>query len=236
LIHCSSAVLNQGFKMLYLYHSKAGEVSLTLEGDDHRYIFKVRRHKLDDTLYLRNLEDGLLHRYLITFMDKRSVVLALQESSTLEVKAEQQLHIGWCIIDPRSVEKVLPTLNEMGVDKITFIYCKRSQKSFKIDFKRLEKILLNSSQQSGRSQMMTLEMCEGLETFLEKNPSAKMLNFSETNFISSSDIDTIAIGCEGGFTDDEVALFKKENIVGFDTPLVLKSESAVCAVASKVLL
>jgi len=222
--------------MLYLYHQQAGTPQLSLEGDDHRYIFKVRRHKEGDTLYLRNLEDGLLHCYLITFMDKRVSNLTLQESSTLEVKAKQSLHIGWCVIDPKSVEKVLPSLNEMGVEKITFIYCKRSQKSFKLDFKRLEKILLNSSQQSGRSQMMQLDSVEDLAHFLVKYPQSKMLNFSENNFIGTATVDTIVIGCEGGFHEDEVALFKTEDIVGFDTPLVLKSESAVCAVASKLLL
>ncbi len=222
--------------MLYLYNQQAGTPQLSLEGDDHRYIFKVRRHKVDDMLYLRNLEDGLLHRYLVTYIDKRTVMLELQESSTLEIKAKQLLHIGWCVIDPKSVEKVLPSLNEMGVEKITFIYCKRSQKSFKLDFKRLEKILLNSSQQSGRSNLMKLEMAESLEAFMVENPNCKMLNFSETNFISNTTLDTIVIGCEGGFHADEVALFRQENIVGFDTPLVLKSESAVCAVASKILL
>jgi len=222
--------------MLYLYNQQAGTPQLNLEGDDHRYIFKVRRHKVEDTLYLRNLDDGLLHRYLITHIDKRSVMLMLQESSTLDIKAKQSLHIGWCIIDPKSVEKVLPSLNEMGVEKITFIYCKRSQKSFKLDFKRLEKILLNSSQQSGRSEMMKLDMAENLETFIEQNPHCKMLNFSEENFISNTTLNTIVIGCEGGFHADEVALFKRGNIVGFETPLVLKSESAVCAVASKILL
>ena len=222
--------------MLYLYHKDASQNQLTLVGDEHRYIFKVRRHKVEDTLYLRNLEDGLLHRYLITYIDKRSVMLELQESSILEIKAKKSLHIGWCVIDPKSVEKVLPSLNEMGVDTITFFYCKRSQKSFTLDFKRLEKILLNSSQQSGRSQMMTLEKSACLEDFLNKNPDAKMLNFSENNFISSTQIDTIVIGCEGGFHEEEVALFDEKSIVGFDTPLVLKSESAVCAVASKVLL
>jgi 16S rRNA (uracil1498-N3)-methyltransferase len=222
--------------MLYLYHKDASQAQLTLEGDEHRYIYKVRRHKVDDTLYLRNLEDGLLYTYLITYLDKRSVMLLLQESQILEVKAKVSLHIGWCIIDPKSIEKVLPSLNEIGVDKITFFYCQRSQKSFKLDFKRLNKILLNSSQQSGRSQMMTLELSEGLEVFLKENPQAKMLNFSEDNFISSGDICTIVIGCEGGFTDEEVALFDVDDIVGFDTPLVLKSETAVCTVASKVLL
>ena len=222
--------------MLYLYHNDAGIPSLTLEGDEHRYIFKVRRHKVDDILYLRNLEDGLLHRYLIVTMDKHATQLALQESMICEIKASRSLHIGWCVIDPKQIEKILPSLNEMGVEKITFIYCKRSQKSFIVDFKRLKKILLNSSQQSGRSQMMVLEAVEGLASFVEQYPSAKMLNFSEKNFVSNSDIDTIVIGCEGGFHEKEVALFETQDIVGFDTPLVLKSESAVCAVASKILL
>jgi len=222
--------------MLYLYHKEAGEPQLTLTGDEHRYIFKVRRHKIDDILYLRNLKDRLLYRYLVTYIDKRSVILELQQSRTLEIKASKLLHIGWCVIDPKNIEKVLPSLNEMGVEKITFIYCKRSQKSFKIDFKRLEKILLNSSQQSGRSEMMKLETAEDLETFLKENPTSKMLNFSENRLTSQANIDTVVIGCEGGFHEDEAALFAPENIVGFDTPLVLKSESAVCAVASKVLL
>ena len=221
---------------MYLYHKEAGQPQLTLLGDEHRYIFKVRRHQVDDTLYLRNLEDGLLHRYRIVYIDKRSVILELQESQILEVRAKRSLHIGWCVIDPKNIEKVLPSLNEMGVEKITFIYCKRSQKSFKIDFKRLEKILLNSSQQSGRSEMMQLEIADDLKGFLKNYPESKMLNFSENIIGSQSDIDTIVIGCEGGFHEDEVGLFKAENIIGFDTPLVLKSESAVCSVASKILL
>ena len=222
--------------MLYLYNKEAGKPQLTLSGDDHRYIFKVRRHKAEDILHLRNLEDGLLHTYLVAHIDKRSVILDLQESQMLEVKAKQSLHIGWCVIDPKNIEKVLPSLNEMGVEKITFIYCKRSQKSFKPDFKRLEKILLNSSQQSGRSEMMQLETADDLQTFLLQNPQSKMLNFSKSRFVSNTAFETIVVGCEGGFTQEEERLFSSEDIIGFDTALVLKSESAVCAVCSQKLL
>ena len=222
--------------MLYLYHKEASKPQLTLTGDEHKYIFKVRRHKLDDILHLRNLKNNTIYNYKISFIDKRSSILELQNSQELIVKSHKTLHIGWCVIDPKSVEKVLPSLNEMGLEKITFIYCKRSQKSFKFDFKRLEKILLNSSQQSGRSEMMNLETVESLEKFLELYPNSKMLNFSKNNFIDQCSFDTIVVGCEGGFTKEEVTLFKEKNIVGFNTPLVLKSESAVCALASKVLL
>jgi 16S rRNA (uracil1498-N3)-methyltransferase len=51
-----------------------------------------------------------------------------------------------------------------------------------------------------------------------------------------SEIDTVVIGCEGGLTDAEIKLFDPEKIVGLDTPLILRSESAVVAAASKLLL
>lgn len=222
--------------MLYLYQKEAGKPQITLLGDEHRYIFKVRRHKVDESIYLRNLEDGLLYRYLIVSIDKQSAILELQESQTLQIKAKAPLHIGWCVIDPKNIEKVLPTLNEMGVEKITFIYCKRSQKSFKPDFKRWEKILLNSSQQSGRSVMMQLDEAESLKAFIAENPQSHLLDFSEHTFSSEISIDTIVVGCEGGMTEDEIALFAPQKVIGLETPLVLKSESAVCAVAAKILL
>jgi len=158
-----------------------------------------------------------------------------QFCKNISVKASKKLHIAWCVIDPKSVEKVLPTLNEMGVDAITFIYCERSQKSFKPDFKRLEKILLNSSQQCGRSLLMKLSLVDDLATFLESHPDTVMLNFSEQTLCENANIGTSLIGCEGGFTANEVALFKTENIMGLDTALILKSESAACAVAAKLL-
>jgi len=220
----------------YLHHSKAGSSSLTLSGDEHRYIFKVRRHREGETITLRNLVDNFIYFYKITSLDKKEAHLLLENSKELKVTAKRRLHIGWCVIDPKSVEKVLPSLNEMGVDSITFIYCERSQKSFKPDFKRLEKILLNSSQQSGRSSLMKLCMENDLTSFLEKNSDAVMLNFSEHILTESSNVGTFIVGCEGGFTLEEITLFKSENIMGLDTPLILKSESAVCAVASKLLL
>jgi 16S rRNA (uracil1498-N3)-methyltransferase len=220
----------------YLQHSEAGASTLILQGDAHRYIFKVRRHREGEVIALRNLVDDSIYFYKITSLDKKEAHLLLEKSEILTIQAKRKLHIAWCVIDPKSVEKVLPSLNEMGVDSITFIYCERSQKSFKPDFKRLEKILLNSSQQSGRSSLMTLSLGTDLQSFLEEHSDAVMLNFSEHTLHEKVDTQTFVVGCEGGFTSDEMALFDSENVVGLDTPLILKSESAVCAVASKILL
>ena len=117
--------------MQYLFHPQASQPSLELRGDEHRYIFKVRRHREGEEIALRNLQDNQIHFYTISSLDKKQALLTLSSSKTLEVKAKKSLHIAWCVIDPKSIEKVLPTLNEIGIEKISFIYCKRSQKSFK---------------------------------------------------------------------------------------------------------
>jgi len=154
-----------------------------------------------------------------------------------KVEADRSLHIGWCLVDPKSIEKALPSLNETGVRKITFIHCRRSQKSFRPDFGRMHKILLNSSQQCGRSVMMELGSADSLEDFFSEYPQSWILNFSEKSLDSYSDkIDTIVIGPEGGFCDEEAALFDSERTVGFDIPMILRSESAVCATAAKIIL
>ena len=221
--------------MQYLYHKESGKDNITLKDSDYKYIIRVRRHKKNEIISLRNLEDNILYSYEITDITKREALLTLKESRYLEVKAKRELHIGWCIIEPKNIEKVLPILNEIGVSSISFIYCKRSQQNFKVDLKRLKRILLNSSQQSGRSDLMRLEILSSLEEFLKLYPKANLLNFSD-NSIISREIESIVVGCEGGFTQDEVALFNSKDIVGLDTAMVLKSESAVCVVASNILI
>ena len=209
---------------------------LSLEGDAHRYLFKVRRHRTGELINLRAGDDAL-YRYRITQLDKKTAHLRLEEQNTLPVFASKELHIGWCQIDPKNIEKVLPMLNEMGVASITFFPCARSQQHFKYDVSRMEKILLNSSQQCGRSRSMRLEQAESLETFITFHPEAYLLNFSRQSL--PCDIATpltIVIGPEGGVTEEEVALFSPESIVGLGTPMILRSESAAAAVAARVLL
>ncbi len=222
--------------MQYLYHKDASSSSLQITGDEHRYIFKVRRSKVGDIIHLRNLKDQILYSYEVLEIDKKRAILHLTSQRELHIKAERSLHIGWCKIDPKSIEKMLPTLNEIGVDKITFIDCQRSQNNFRIDFKRLDKILLNSSQQCGRSSMMTLEQSTSLDTFIKDYPQSYMLNFSDNIIDDHSQIDTIIIGAEGGFTDKESRLIDSDHTIALDTPLILKSESAVASIASKIVL
>jgi len=218
----------------YLYHKNSGVEYLKLKGDEHRYIFKVRRHQEGEVVTLRNLKDNNIYYYKVVSSNRKEADLILESKEELIVEAKRRLHIGWCMIEPKNIERTLPTLNEIGVSSITFIYCKRSQRVFRLDFRRLKKILLNSSQQCGRSKLMELNLIDSLEEFIEKYPYAKGLHFSDKKVTNPQNIEDIVVGCEGGFTDSELKLFT--DIVGFDTALILKSQSAVSALASKILI
>ena len=150
---------------------------------------------------------------------------------------EKKLHIGWCVIDPKTVEKYITSLNEMGVDKITFIYSDFSQKNFKINIDKLQKILINSSCQCGRSNIIKLEISKNLEQFVKENENVYFLDFSNTSITDKKDeIKTLVIGCEGGFSNKERETFNKDNIVGFNSNLILRSVTAIISAASKILL
>jgi len=47
----------QGWRVLFLFSETAGEKSLNLRGEEYKYLFKVRRHNVDDFLYFRNKQE-----------------------------------------------------------------------------------------------------------------------------------------------------------------------------------
>jgi 16S rRNA (uracil1498-N3)-methyltransferase len=223
--------------MQFLYSAKASSDILIVDKDLHKYIFKVRRHDISKNLFFRNLEDDYLYEYKILTIDKKTATLQKISSIHKPNKPKRSLHIGWCIIDPSSIEKSIASLNEIGVSHISFIYCKYSQKSYKINLEKLNKILINSSQQSGRSDIIKLDIFDNLSSFLQAYPNSYLLNFSDANISSQkSNIKTIIVGCEGGFDNSEISMFDQDKIVGFNTDLILTSKTAVVSLASCLIL
>lgn len=222
--------------MQFSYHKNAANSILEIESDLYKYLIKARRHKIGDKIYFRNLVDKKVYLYKLDSIDRRKAICSLVSSEEKIVENSKKLHIAWCLVDPKTVEKSIASLNEIGVDKITFIYCDYSQKNFKINIEKLEKILINSSCQCGRSSIIKLNICNSLQEFLSNNNEVYFLDFSTASINSKKDdIKTLVLGCEGGFSKDEREIFKNENIVGFDSSLILRSETAIISAASKIL-
>lgn len=222
--------------MQFTYHLDASIASLEIDGDIYKYLIKARRHKVDEIIPFRNLEDNFIYFYKIVSIDRRKAILNLESSEEKIVENNKKLHIGWSVVDPKTVEKSIASLNELGVEKITFIYSEFSQQNFKQNFEKLNKILINSSSQCGRSSIIKLDVCDSIEEFIKQNPDFYALDFSNETIDSKAEsISTIIIGCEGGFSESERLCFK-DNIVGFKSNLILKSETAAISAASKILI
>ena len=207
---------------------------ITITGDEHKYLFKVRRIKKDELVKIRNLKDDYLYIYKIDSINKKEAFLSLIEKKLSPNKPHKFFHLAWCVIDPKNIEKSLPALNEIGVGKISFIYCDYSQKNFKLKPERIKKILINSSQQCGRSVLPEIEIINSSEEFFKKYPEFYALDFDgreiECNFYTNR---PFLIGPEGGFSEKEREFFKnKLKLKGF----ILRSETVAVSISGKILL
>lgn len=223
--------------MQFTYHQEASQEFLTVDNETYKYLFKARRHKIEDEIYFRNLDDKNIYLYKVIEISRKDARLQLVSFEEKIVENDKKLHLAWCVVDPKTVEKNIASLNELGLEKITFIYCEYSQKNFKLNLEKLEKILLNSSSQCGRSSIIKLEICKSLDEFLSVNKNVYLLDFSKQNIETKKDeIETLLLGCEGGFSETERETFDTDKIVGFNSNLILRSETAAISAVSKVII
>lgn len=218
--------------MQFLFCESGGEDSITLKGEIFNYIFKVRRHKSEKYLHIRNPQSPkILYKYLITEVDRRKAILILENSSETFLTPEKLITLGWCVVDSKTIEKTLPMLNELGIQNIYFIYCDYSQQNIKLDFDRFQKILQSSSMQSGRFNTINLYKSESLDIFLKDNPETVAIDFSNEKLEKmEKESISILVGSEGGFSEDERTKFR--NIRGLDFSYILRSQTAVISAIS----
>jgi len=219
--------------MKFILSADAGKPQLRLSGDDYKYVIKVRRHVVGDTIVFRNrINLSEEYRYILENTDGRHATFVLESQCNLPCEPVKKLHIGWCVIDPKTVEKVLPMLTEMGVTKITFIQCHRSQRNFRFDYERFERIMESSIMQCGRTSFIEFGESASLSEFLNGHPDSVILDFGGEALSRDEVYETVVIGCEGGFHEGERALFENHRVRHFSSPMILRSESAAVAVAA----
>jgi len=223
--------------MQFLFCDKGGQDPLILEGEPFNYLFKVRRHRKERPINIRDSrEPETLYTYEIESLNRREAKLKLIEKRETPEDMEN-ISVGWCLPSIKTVEKTLPMLNELGVKKLYLIQCDFSQGNIKVDLERLETILKNSSMQSGRIYQMEIEVLDSLDSFLEKESDIVSLDFVDEVLSSNDSFNSIVIGAEGGFSEDERDLIKERSIASRRLPSkhILKSETAVISAVSRLL-
>lgn len=217
--------------MKFLYSKQAGEEQICLQNEQFLHL-KARRVKLGERIDVRNLKDGQNYIYEIVNLDRKSAELSLVFKHSLEDE-ELKFGLGWAIIDTKVIEKTLPSLNEIGVSKLIFFYSDFSQKNFKIDKDRLERILINSCEQCGRNSLMQIEIYKNLDEVLNSYKDIALVDFGGENFENYRQSELLIIGPEGGFSQIEREKTGKK--YSLNSKNILRSQTAILSVAAKVL-
>ncbi|OCX42708.1 16S rRNA (uracil(1498)-N(3))-methyltransferase [Campylobacter ornithocola] len=220
--------------MRFLYHPQSGALNLELKNEAFLHL-KARRIKIGDKIILKNLKDFFAYTYECIGLSRHSCVLSLQNKKEEKQELKTYLHIALAVIDPKIIEKTLPFLNELGVAKLSFVYMDYSQKNFKLDFKRMEKILIESSQQCGRASLMELEIFDNFKKFQQNYENIVLIDFEGEDLMSfESNKHVFLIGAEGGFSQKErEANVKKAKL---QADFILKAQTALVGVASKIII
>ncbi|ASM37370.1 16S rRNA (uracil(1498)-N(3))-methyltransferase [Campylobacter sputorum] len=219
--------------MQFLYSNDACNDSIIIKDDQFLHL-KARRVKIGDEINIRNLKDELNYVYEISQISKKNMLLNLKSSQKIS-NLVSNLSIAWSVVDIKIVEKTLPYLNEMGLKKLILVYAEFSQKNFKFDINRCERILISSCEQCGRNSPLEIEIYPSIEKMLEKYKNIARIDFNGKSLNLQKDINEILfIGPEGGFSKNDIEKIPKS--YSLNSNFILRSQTATIGIVGKLLL
>jgi 16S rRNA (uracil1498-N3)-methyltransferase len=185
--------------------------------------------------------NGFLHRAEIVAVTEKEVVFALHEE--LEADAALPLHLLLAVFKFDHFEWAVEKATELGVARITPVLARRTEKHLALAAtkraERWRRIALEASKQSRRTDVPEIAEPVSLKFALEREVSSVRILLSETEQTTTlaaelagsqtADI-ALAIGPEGGWTPEEMALFTQHDwrhvTLG---PRILRAETAAIA-------
>ncbi|MBI3305850.1 16S rRNA (uracil(1498)-N(3))-methyltransferase [Candidatus Nomurabacteria bacterium] len=204
----------------------------------HRFIGRIEDEEITrqirDILKLRpgehvTISDGKGDDKLveITEVGKEITYKTIKKLELVEPKREVSLYLA--VLKKENFELATQKAVECGVSKIIPVITERTIKTG-LNIERLEKIIKEASEQSGRSIVPTLSPISNFKDALENAKGEKIIfHFGGTDFPKYRGVSSLSIfiGPEGGFTEKEVEKAKASGFLVCSLgPLTLRSETA----------
>jgi 16S rRNA (uracil1498-N3)-methyltransferase len=214
----SSELVNQISRVFRL---KSGDSVIVFNGTGFDYVCKI------DKFGERNKIKG-----------DNSIVFIATSVSRSNFISKNDLYLCSAVLKRDKFEFVVEKATELGVAGVFPIQAERSEKK-SLNEKRLNKIAIEASEQSGRGDIPTINKIMGLGDAVEllKRQGVDILafhtegeHFSVGSFGGKSKKQSLAIfiGPEGGWSPDEIDLFHRNSIPIFCLgSQVLRAETAV---------
>lgn len=184
-----------------------------LNEDESLHCVKVLRHKVGDII---QVIDGKGTRAIgkIEAAHAKQCAVSLTEKELVKQSRNYKLHIA--IAPTKNIERIewfVEKAVEMGIDEISFIKCKNSERTVVKD-ERILKVAESAVKQSQQAYIPKVNSLIDFKEFIKKdNSDIKLIAHCEKEskqhikqYIAANKSFTVLIGPEGDFTKDEIAL------------------------------
>ena len=207
--------------MNLFYTPGISEGLYNLDEDESRHCRSVLRLSAGDTLFLTDGR-GTLFEARIIDTKSRSVVVETFRRHDNYGKKDYYLHLA--VAPTKNIDRFewfLEKATEIGIDEITPLLCKRSERDT-VRLDRLEKILVSAMKQSLRARLPRLNPMTPVKKVLENAVEAQKCiawcapePLPHLKNTLRGELDTLVlIGPEGDFTPEEVALALEKGFTG----------------------
>ena len=227
------------------YHSNPLDLNQIIILDEFasHHALRVMRVKVDDFLILFN-GDGFDYKGRVNDINKKTIHVEILSKEKNNNESPININLFQSISSNEKMDMVIQKATELGVSSIQPIFTSRS--TIKLSLDRTKKrvihwkqVSISACEQSGRSKIPTIKSPIEFDQISEgiKTNSLNLLlhpdNLEESSNLTneySGDIN-VFIGPEGGFSQDEVLLLKKQNCINIKLgPRILRTETAPLAI------
>lgn len=189
-------------QLLNVLRFKSGQEIILFNGDGFNY-----------NVVLKNIVDGHLPR-------NKKIEIEIKNKIENKIKQKREIILFQSLIKKDNFELIVEKVTELGVSKIVPIISERSEKKG-INMQRVNKIATEATEQSGRNNVPRITGIVSLSDCLQNlsisatcfHPQGKPFHDGNMSrvLLGNSSL-AIFIGPEGGWTDQEIEMFKENRV------------------------
>ena len=201
-------------------YAKASAGRFTLNESESKHCIKVLRLNAGDTINLIDGKGGFYKAKIINAHPKRCSVKIIE---TVKDYGRRNFYLHIAIAPPKNIERMkwfLEKVTEIGIDEITPIICKHSERKV-VNTERLTKVITSAVKQSIKAyhpvlnnpvkfdEFVMSEFSNNCHKFIAYYNAHNKKNLKKTYRTKQDAL--ILIGPEGDFTSEEVKFAVKNN-------------------------
>ena len=196
---------------IYINSEFSSDVYTCSDDLSHRIINVLRIGSSEELIIFNSKNE----QYLCSVIkDRKKINLYLKKKILNKKRNNKNIDLAVSVVSMKIMDLIIQKSVELGVKNFCPVYTNRSQ--YKDVSKKIihwEKIIVHSSEQCGRYDLMSMQRPCRLELYIKNNRTGPRYalhqdgeNFNHTD-LEKKNI-TLFIGPEGGFDDNEIDIFK----------------------------